>query len=348
MAQRSKRKRPGGRERRAAGKRSPLRRSSKVRQRRPLWSITLGLGAILFVTGLAIGRFSSSDQESVKEESAPASRESATAQAVENAPSEGVPSAANLEAGSEPPTTGAAGTGSTSARLEEPTPASSTGWRVALVIDDLGRSLDTLDQLDRLGIAISYSVLPFESKTRQVAAKLKARDQEILLHLPMEAGGGADPGPGALYAWMSSEELVRRTEAALAAVPGAVGVNNHMGSRLSASGEAMRPVLEILGQRQLFFLDSKTSARSIAYALAHELGLDSAERQVFLDGDRSEAAIREQFQRLLVRAREGKEAVAIGHPYPETLAVLATEVPKAVEAGYQFVPVSRLVSSADS
>ncbi len=214
------------------------------------------------------------------------------------------------------------------------------------MIDDLGGDVDDLRPLLALGVPLTYSVLPFEEQTPQVVAALRQRRAEILLHLPMEPVHGQNPGPGALLQGMSDGELREKTEAALKAVPGAVGVNNHMGSLLSSEEGPMNAVLGVLAARGLFFLDSRTSAESVGYKVAISLGVPAAERQVFLDGDPSPAAIHTQFQRLLNLARTKGAAIAIGHPHPETLAALTREVPKAVAAGYEFVPVSYLLTRA--
>jgi polysaccharide deacetylase 2 family uncharacterized protein YibQ len=224
-----------------------------------------------------------------------------------------------------------------------PQPLERPAGHIALVIDDLGRSLEDLDALAALGVPISYAVLPYEELTAQVVARLRAEDREILCHLPMEPGSERDPGPGALHVGMDEAALATATRQAVSRVPGAVGVNNHMGSSLTADQGAMGAVLQVLRQDGLFFLDSRTSAESVGYRLAQSLGLPSAERDVFLDPDPAPAAIREQFRRLLERARSEGAAIAIAHPLPGTLAVLGEEVPKAREAGYTFVPVSFLL-----
>jgi uncharacterized protein len=211
------------------------------------------------------------------------------------------------------------------------------------VIDDLGRSLDDLESLRRLGVPLTYAVLPFESQTAEVVAALRRRHEEILCHLPMEPRNGGNPGPGALRIGMSRDQLRTATQAALAAVPGAVGVNNHMGSGLSADAPSMATILGVLGAKGLFFLDSRTSSQSVAYRLATSLGVAAAERQVFLDDDLSPDAVASQFRRLLDLARTRGEAIAIGHPHPATLATLALEVPRAQALGYHFVPVSALL-----
>jgi polysaccharide deacetylase 2 family uncharacterized protein YibQ len=217
------------------------------------------------------------------------------------------------------------------------------GIRVALVIDDLGRSVDEVETLERLGVPLTYSVLPFEEETPAVVAQLRRHGDEILCHLPMEPVHGENPGPGALRHGMAAGELRAATAAALAAVPGAVGANNHMGSLLSADERSMHEVLGVLADRNLFFLDSRTSPESVGYRVATALGVPSAERQVFLDGDLRPQMIREQFARTLAIARERGAAIAIGHPHPATLAALAEEVPRAKAMGYRFVPVSALL-----
>lgn len=216
--------------------------------------------------------------------------------------------------------------------------------RIALVIDDLGRSVEDIRTLERLGVPITYAVLPYEEETPAVAAELRKRNREILLHLPMEPRNRAEnPGPGALLLGMPRDQLRELTADALQAVPGAVGVNNHMGSGLTEDEGSMEAILGVLAKRKLFFLDSRTSAQSVGYRTAMGLGLPAAERQVFLDNDPRPEAIRAQFQRLLDLARQRGAATAIGHPLPETLAALAEEVPRARAAGFEFVPVSYLL-----
>jgi polysaccharide deacetylase 2 family uncharacterized protein YibQ len=230
-----------------------------------------------------------------------------------------------------------------------PEPAAHLGGdhrvRVALVIDDLGYELDELKPLLALGVPVTYSVLPFADHTPEVVAELRRRKAEILLHLPMEPKNGQNPGPGALLRTMSDGELREKTEAALKAVPGAVGVNNHMGSLLSSEEGPMTAVLGVLAERGLFFLDSRTSAETVGYKVAIGLGIPAAERQVFLDdGEPGAEAVHVQFERLLTMARARGAAIAIGHPHPETLAALAREVPKAKAEGVEFVPVSFLLT----
>ena len=229
----------------------------------------------------------------------------------------------------------------------EPDPPIAAGeGRIALVIDDLGRSVRHVEILESLGIPITYAVLPFESRTGEVVDELRRRSAEVFLHLPMEADGGADPGPGALLLSMPPEELRRRTEEALEAVRGAVGVNNHMGSGLSSDVDAMRAILSVLDAHGLGFLDSRTSPRTVAFREARALGIAAGERDVFLDVERDPDFIRGQFDQLLDVARRRGSAIAIGHPYPETFEVLGDLVPRARAAGFRFVAVREILAPA--
>lgn len=224
-----------------------------------------------------------------------------------------------------------------------PIPPAAGTPRIALVIDDLGRSVEDVRRLSRLGVPVTYAVLPFETLTPEVVAEVGRLGGELVLHLPMEGRNGANPGPGALRMGMPRNELVAATRAAMGAVPGAVGVNNHMGSVLSADASSMRAVLREIAGDGVYFLDSRTTAESVAYPAARELGIAAAERDVFLDGELTEEAVREQFRRVLEVAREEGSGIAIGHPHEVTLGVLEEQVPRAEEAGFRFVEVSALV-----
>ncbi|MCP4658390.1 MAG: divergent polysaccharide deacetylase family protein [bacterium] len=228
----------------------------------------------------------------------------------------------------------------------QPPPGRRGRPRIAIVIDDLGRGIEDLDRLGDLGIPLTYSVLPFESRTPQVVTELRRRDAEFLCHLPMEAQGGASAGPGALLLRMSHDELVAATRRALAAVPGAVGVNNHMGSAVSAERRAITTVLTVIAEEGLYYIDSRTGIDTLGYSVARQLGIPAGERQVFLDADRDPEAIRHEFERLLALGTERGGAIAIAHPTPETLQVLASAVPAAIADGFEFVTARSLLESS--
>lgn len=228
-------------------------------------------------------------------------------------------------------------------RAPKPKSTPSPAARLALVIDDLGRSVAEVDRLEALGVPITFAVLPFEARTAEVVARLRATGAEYLCHLPLEGHGGADPGRGAILEDFSPRRVARWTRRALEAVPGAVGINNHMGSRVTADRRAMAAILDVAAERGLFFLDSRTTAASVGYEMARERGLPTAERAVFLDGVLEREAIETQYRRWLDLARRDGAAIAIGHPHERTLEVLERELPRARGNGFELVPVSYLL-----
>ena len=223
-----------------------------------------------------------------------------------------------------------------------------TRARVALVIDDLGGSLEPAERLLALGVPVTGAILPFERHSAEVAARLRASGAEVIVHLPMEPTGEQDPGPQAVLERWRPRRIAALTERAIESVPGATGLNNHMGSLITADEEPMRAVLGVVARHGLYFLDSRTTAETHAFDWARELGIPAVRRDVFLDDDPAPAAIAGQFARLLEQARARGAAVAIGHPHPGTLAVLAREIPRARAAGVEFVPVSYLLERSES
>jgi len=321
------------------------RRKKKVRISPWAWIVVPAVFVTVFAAGMYLGLHRQEAQPSTGSETA-----AATVRAV--APQAPPPLVLERPEAAPPTDTADAVTDSLPGPATE-VPAASTATttvgaanpvaRVALVIDDLGRSLGELDAIRALGIPITYSVLPFEVRTPQVVAQLQLDGVEFLCHMPMEPGNGANPGPGALTSSMSRRQLRRAARAALDAVPGAVGVNNHMGSELTTDPRAMETVLKLLAKRHIFFLDSRTSADTLGYQVARSLGVPATERQVFLDGDLAPLAIADEFERLLQIARLNGSAVGIGHPHAVTLEVLAEQIPLARAQGFEFVAVSLLV-----
>ncbi|HHH39087.1 MAG TPA: divergent polysaccharide deacetylase family protein [Sedimenticola sp.] len=214
---------------------------------------------------------------------------------------------------------------------------------VSLIIDDMGNDRALGEAAVSLGRDVTYAFLPHTPHARRLAERAYAAGSEVLLHLPMEplAGGGA--GPGSLSRWMSRERFLRTLEADLAAVPHAIGLNNHMGSLLTRDRLAMEWLMARVRERQLLFVDSRTTSETVAEATAQEYGIPHTRRNLFLDNDRDPRAIERQFASLLQLAAARGSAVAIGHPYPETIAVLRRLLPGLAARGVELVPVSRLV-----
>jgi polysaccharide deacetylase 2 family uncharacterized protein YibQ len=199
--------------------------------------------------------------------------------------------------------------------------------KVAIIIDDLGYDRRLARAFAELDIPISMSVLPMAPRTKDVAGIAKNHDRELLLHIPMEPKGFPElnPGPGALLLEMDKAEILDLVKKHLNEVPDARGVNNHMGSLFTENSEKMALFLEELKERNLFFIDSRTSGGSVGYRLAREMGVRSARRNVFLDNEPSKNAIDIQMERLLGIARHRGSAIGIAHPFPGTLKALETE-----------------------
>ena len=218
---------------------------------------------------------------------------------------------------------------------------------VAIVIDDIGyRREDGLRSLELPG-DVTFAVLPFTPHGSSIARLAWQLGKDVLVHLPMESIDGHHLGPGGITSVMQREELQQTVAAAVGSVPYAVGLNNHMGSRLTADRERMRWLMQALvTQPELFFLDSRTSEDSVAADVAAEYGVRHLSRDVFLDNVRDEKLIERQFFQLVRQARAHGSAVAIGHPFPETIAVLSELIPQLQRYGVELVPVTRLRAAA--
>jgi len=215
--------------------------------------------------------------------------------------------------------------------------------RIAIVIDDLGHNLVEGRRAVQLPGPVACAILPHQKHSRLLAVETHRQGKEVLLHLPMPGGNGYDAGAGMIEPDMPRGELRAMMDFNLETVPHALGVNNHMGSELTGKPEPMRRIMQDLSRRRLFFLDSLTSPVSVAAREARLAGLPTLVRDVFLDNDRQPAAIEREFDRLLVMARRRGAAIAIGHPYPETLAVLEKRLPLLQAQGVRLVPLSALL-----
>ena len=218
---------------------------------------------------------------------------------------------------------------------------------LAIVIDDVGLDRAAFDAALAIDAPLTFAILPYAPAAPEFAREAAAAGREVFLHMPMEPRGLADPGPRALTKALSPADVSNRTAWALRRVPGAVGVNNHMGSRLTADREAVGTALAPLQGRGLVFLDSMTSPDSVAADAASALGMPALRRDVFLDNDRSPDAVSAALDAAFEQARKQGRAVAIGHPRPETLAVLAEAEARAEAAGVRLTTVSALAGVED-
>jgi len=217
--------------------------------------------------------------------------------------------------------------------------------RAAIVIDDLGNELAPAVRIAGWRFPVAGAVLPDLRWSAASAEALARGGHEVLLHLPMEPMGypRVRPGPGLVLRSQSDAEIERLLEEDLATVPGAIGVNNHMGSAATADARVMRAVSRVLSRRGLFFLDSRTTDATVAEKTAEENSVRAASRRVFLDDVATDEAVRVQLDELVRRAEQEGSAIAIGHPYPVTLFALEREMPRLSERGVRLVKVSELV-----
>jgi len=217
--------------------------------------------------------------------------------------------------------------------------------QLAIIMDDLGRSLSTARQLVALDLHVTMSILPHEPHATEVASLARSAAQEAMLHVPMEPHDypQTNPGDDALLLGQTPEEIRQRLGAMLAQVPTVVGANNHMGSRFSEYAEGMDVVMQTMRERGLFFIDSRTSSRSVIVRSAEKSGVPVAMRDVFLDNVAEVEAIREQIRKLVRLAQHQGAAIGICHPYSQTLEALKEEQALLKNGGVELVFASQLV-----
>jgi uncharacterized protein len=213
--------------------------------------------------------------------------------------------------------------------LLEP-PPSPPESRVAIIIDDMGTNLEALKEICDLGQPITVSVLPQSLYAEETARIAHENGLEVMLHLPGESMNheeGNNSTPGLIRSGMREADVLSLVEEGLSRVPYATGVNNHMGSQITQEEQIMRPILDLLKKRGLYFLDSRTTAESIAYDLARRMGLRSSYRNIFLDSTVGMDFTKKKLIDLFELSQKTGAAVAIGHPFPETLRALRENMP---------------------
>jgi len=204
---------------------------------------------------------------------------------------------------------------------------------LVLIIDDVGNNGPLGERAVALPGPVTLAFLPHTPHAARLAEKAATQGKGIMLHAPMANATGAALGPGALTEDMDQAHIQQTLSDSLDAIPHVQGVNNHMGSVLTAKDDAMRWVMEVIDKRGLFFIDSLTNPESVAGQAANRAGIMTARRDVFLDNDRSLEGLVSQFQRALDIAQRDGSVVLIGHPYPETLDFLEVILPRLKEAG---------------
>ncbi|MBH3459398.1 MULTISPECIES: divergent polysaccharide deacetylase family protein [Pseudomonas] len=211
---------------------------------------------------------------------------------------------------------------------------------MSIIIDDLGQNNERDSRTLALPGPVTMAIMPDTPHATDFARQAHKAGRTVILHMPM------DPATGP-YAWhpgLPIEELARRLDAALLKVPFAAGINNHMGSRMTAQRDAMAWLMGNLQGRELFFVDSRTSAATVAAAEAQAIGLAHVSRDVFLDDVRTTEAIAGQLRQGIELARKQGSAVLIGHPYPQTLEVLEREMPGLKRQGIELIELRQMIA----
>jgi len=225
-------------------------------------------------------------------------------------------------------------------RLEQSEELERLAGRIAIVIDDFGyQEQDLILSFCELPQPITFSIFPGERHTAWIAQQAIEKNHGVMVHLPMEPIGypARDPGPNAIFLDYTPEKIAELTQNALASVPHAKGMNNHMGSRLTQNFAAMKTVLRVVEKWGFFFVDSVTSPQSVAYAIARDMGIPSGRNAMFLDIVEDEEAVVKRLYRLAKRARHEGTVIGIGHAKANTLHALQRMLPELTEQGFVFV-----------
>lgn len=239
-------------------------------------------------------------------------------------------------------------THNSSATLTKTTSPLKIRGQVSIIIDDMGGSLEMAKNFLELPYPIAFAVLPYEPYSREVAQLILRHGHVVLLHMPMEPHDypKKNPGKGALVLSQDKETQRRLFLKALEQVPGAVGVNNHMGSRFTEDREAMGFFLQMVKEKDLFFVDSATSDKSVACDVAREIGVVCLRRNVFLDHEPSVSFISAQFVRLSDMAASRDMTIVIGHPHRVTLEVLRKKLVEIQAKHVELVSIDKFTASA--
>ncbi|MFT2110938.1 divergent polysaccharide deacetylase family protein [Marinomonas sp. 2405UD68-3] len=220
---------------------------------------------------------------------------------------------------------------------------SSPPVKIAILIDDLGYNRKGMELSLALPNEVALAILPHTPFGKKTALISSQTGRVILLHAPMESINQHNLGPGGLYTSMTQEQVIKTLNDDLLSLPNVIGVNNHMGSLLTQKTDTMKWIMQVLQEKNLFFIDSVTSSKSVGWQEAVNSNIRTMKRDVFLDNKVTEKAIDTQFEKLLKIARKKGHALAIGHPYPATMKYLANRLRNLDELNVELVPLTELL-----
>jgi len=217
----------------------------------------------------------------------------------------------------------------------------------SIIIDDLGNNFENGRDVIELPATLTIAILPQTTYARDLARLAARQNKEVMLHLPMQSVEHHKHSPGTLDLHMTKREFNDQLRQNLNSVPYVRGVNNHMGSLLTRHPGHMSWLMDELSKRGgLYFIDSKTTSKSIADRMAVEHSVPNLSRDFFLDPDEGEDTLRVQFDRFINRINQRGYALAIAHPYPKTIQFLQRHLKELEEHGIKLLPVSKLISTA--
>jgi polysaccharide deacetylase 2 family uncharacterized protein YibQ len=197
---------------------------------------------------------------------------------------------------------------------------------LVFIIDDAGNNLQELEPFLRFSGPLTIAVLPGLPHSAEAARRIRAAGKEVFLHQPMEAIGGQNPGPGAIYTGMNAAEIVAILSKNLAEIGPVAGMNNHQGSKITMDQQMMETVLSLCRDQGICVLDSRTSAETAVPAAARKLGIKIGERNIFIDNDQNRPAMNRSIENGLARASQSGSALMIGHTWSPELAPLLAEL----------------------
>jgi polysaccharide deacetylase 2 family uncharacterized protein YibQ len=216
--------------------------------------------------------------------------------------------------------------------------------RLAIILDDLGNDSGAANTVFAMPYPLTISVLPNQTHSTEIAQQAQRRGDQVMLHLPMQSLAKEHHEARELRGGMSRAAVSRLVSEFLKEVPGVIGVNNHQGSASTADKKLMAELMLVLKEHKLFYVDSRTSAATVAYDTAQKFGVRAAFRNVpFLDDVEDVSAVRKQIEIAMAGAAKKKDAIAIGHAHPSTLEALKETLPQAKTHGVKLVFASELV-----
>ncbi|XOV87066.1 MAG: divergent polysaccharide deacetylase family protein [Pseudomonadota bacterium] len=215
---------------------------------------------------------------------------------------------------------------------------------VAIILDDMGHNEARGQRALALPANVTYAFLPYAPFAAQLAERAHLARREVMVHMPMANLSDQPIGPRGLVPELGRDDFLARVDEAMARVPFASGINNHMGSYLTQQTREMQWLMADLKRRNLFFVDSRTTPATVASRVARSSLVSSSSRDIFLDNERNADAIDSAFQLLIQRAKHKGTALAIGHPHEETISYLEVTLPLLRKQGIKVIPVSHLIA----